>query len=66
MNARSHPIDENLENTGDWEGSHLKASVRHSGSSSVFEKNKALKPPRERPRGAAAPIVMGVWGTQTP
>jgi len=31
-----------------------------------FRENRGLKPPRERPRGAAAPIVTGVWGLQSP
>lgn len=65
MNESSHPIDENLVNTGSWEGSPLMASVRHGGASPVSE-NQEIEAAAKAPAGAAAPIIMEVWGHQPP
>jgi len=62
----SHSNDENLVNTGYWEGPRIRASVRHGGASSFSGKTRSWSRRGSAPAGAAAPIVMGVWGHQPP
>jgi len=45
--------------------SRLMASVRHGGASSVSGK-QGIEAAAKAPAGAAAPIVIGVWGHQPP
>jgi hypothetical protein len=66
MNGSSHPKHENLVNTGYWEGSPPQGLSGTRRGRFGFWGNRELKPPRERPAGAAAPIVMGVGGHQPP
>jgi len=66
MNGSSHPKHENLVNTGYWELSPPQGPGTARRGKFGFRGNRELKPPRERPAGAAAPIVTGVWGHQPP
>jgi hypothetical protein len=63
MNGRSHSNHENLVNTGYWEGS----GPRYGTAGQVrFPGKQGIEAAAKAPAGAAAPIVMGVWGHQPP
>jgi len=63
MNKGSHPMNENYVNTGYWEGSPHQG---HGSASTVSGKTGSWSRRGSAPAGAAAPIVMGVWGHQPP
>ena len=66
MNGRSHLKDENLVNTGYWEGSPPQGLGTARRDKFGFRENRKLKPPRERPRGGGGTYHKGGMGVSAP